>query len=220
MGLRSRRAFSVASPVQMLEVASAYQALLVHVEKPINISLLHIPHADGSSLSQYGVVQFNDKEKSFATPPATVEQAFSEIPFSGPEDQAFKRRLFLDQNLALAVELSRVTGRALYVVHSDSYCSSGYVLFEAARALEGVIYGWEGDENLFEFGPGFVRGVQLPVEQTQYWKYASLGVNRHLGDTAPYEEFLDKFDYSTSAISRYRLMLQKELVKEVAPEDF
>ncbi len=181
----------------------ALQSLLQHVDKPINMSLLRIPHPSASAISQYGIVQFNDKEKAFATTPSSVEQAFGSVSFNDAESLELKRRLLLDMNLALAIELSRVAGRALYVVHSDSYCSSGYVSFEAARATEGAIYGWEGSELLFEFGPDGTQSCSLSVEQTQYWKYASLGAKRHLGVGTAYGDYLEEFDYSSEAIARY-----------------
>jgi hypothetical protein len=220
MGLKSRRAFSTASQDQELAAAKAFQSLLQHVDKPINMSLLRIPHLSASAISQYGIVQFNDKEKAFATAPSSVEQAFGSFSFTDAESLELKSRLLLDMNLALAIELSRVTGHALYVVHSDSYCSSGYISFEAARATEGVIYGWEGREFLLEFGPDGTQSCPLSVEQTQFWKYASLGVNRHLGVGTAYGDYLEEFDYSSEAIARYRLMIQKALVQELQPEAF
>ena len=220
MGLKSRRAFSTASRDQELAAAKVVQSLLEYVDKPINVSLLRIPHLSNSAISQYGIVQFIDKEKPFATVPPSVEEAFGSVSFPGGESLELKSRLLLDMNLALAVELSRVAGRALYVVHSDSYCSSGYVSFEAARATEVVIYGWEGSEMLFECGPEGTQCSSLSVEQTQYWKYASLGIKRHFGVGHDYGDYLEEFDYSREAIARYRLMLQKTPIHEIRAEAF
>ncbi len=220
MGLKSRRAFSAASHDQVLVAARAVQSLLSHVDKPINMSLLRIKHLTDSRIAQYGVVQFNDKEKSFATVPDAVDQAFASVNFNGTEQLEIKSRLFLDMNLAVAVELSRVQGEALYVVHSDTYCSSGYVFLQDAHAVDGAIYGWEGNELLFEFGTSSTRSLSLPAEQTQYGTYASAGISRHLGIDLPYSDYLEQFDYSGPAIERYRLMLQKEMVQDLSPEAF
>ena len=220
MGLKSRRAFSAASADQVLVAAKAVQLQLAHVDKPINMSLLRVPQLSGSGIAQYGVVQFNDKEKSFSSVPDAVNQAFTSVTFSGAEQLEIQTSLLLDTNLAFAVELSRADGQALYVVHSDSYCSSGHVFFEAGRAVDGTIYGWEGNEVLFEFDALSTRSHSLPVEQTNYGKYASLGISRHLGIDLPYDEYLNQFDYSGSAIERYRLMIQKELLQELVPEAF
>ena len=220
MGLKSRRAFSAASPDQVLVAAKAVQLQLAHVDKPINMSLLRVPHLTGSGIAQYGIVQFNDKEKSFATVPEPVEQAFNSVTFTGDEQLEIRRRLLLDMNLAVAVELSRANGQALYVVHSDAYCSSGYILFEGGRAIDGAIYGWEGNEVLFEFDTSMSRSFSLPAEQTQYGSYASLGLSRHLNIALSYGEYLGQFDYSSAAIERYRIMLQKEFVQALSPEAF
>ena len=220
MGLRSRRVFAAATDSQVLESAVDFQGLLTSVENPINMSVLRIGPRQAGDIEQFGVVQFIDKEKRFKVPPAQVTNSFGAIPFAGEDQVAFRDSLLLDANLALAVVLSSHIGRALYVVHSDSYCSSGYISFEAGKPREGLIYGWEGDEVLVEIRDNSVNTSALSVEQTKYGKYASLGVDKYLEPGASYESYLSRFDYSSKSIVRYQLMLQKQLIQSVLPGAF
>jgi hypothetical protein len=200
-------------------IATTAQQLLPSLANPIDVSVLSLrTPAVPMPWVVLRIVQFLSREIACAGPSDSVLTAFPQPSFQAGVGRSIIERVSRDPHVSLAVLASRAQGEATYLVARDGSCCSGHIRFQNGVFVSGVIYGWDGSDELWNLAPSemSVRPIELGgPEDYNYYEPVATGLTQVLGPGAD-ELFLSPVGAGTEGQwFRYQLMAQRQLISPV-----
>lgn len=199
-----------------LAIATEAQQLLPLLKNPIDVSLISLrPERLSLQWIELQLVLFLNRTPDDAGPFAAIVGGFDDTIYRTGQGAQARNALLGNPHVALAALASRFCSDVLFVHCSDGSCSSGYLKFSHGRLDNGVVYGWNGSDELWRLRPDSISVEIIDLETSGFNYYQPVAEVLTTAIGAGSDELFLSGNPVGGRCLRYQLMQKRQMVSPV-----